>query len=313
MNQDQLVEVEAVRSDQRPRRGRTKKPATPAAPPAQDLSPLAKWEEGGLRDPRQHPCCAPFEIVDAKAGVLRDPRKRKKLALVGFSSSSRHLAPYDDPEWAIAGLNQLYRYTPRADLWFEVHDPKVFLADQVQGTDYLAWLQQAPYPVVMQQVYNEIPQSVRFPVERAITWLGRDYFESSVAYMVAWAGLMGYKHLGIWGIDLVIGQEWDYQKPNLEYCLGVAHAHGMTFTIPEQSAVLKGRGLSAARYGTEDKDRTFGPFSRKWFDTIIKTGSEKREKLITDLNNVDGALAALGNMRDALTVYERGGEIKLPE
>lgn len=51
------------------------------------------------------------------------PRTKDKLAIVGFATTTRHLAPYDDPEYEIWGLNEEYNYDwmKRYDRWFQIH------------------------------------------------------------------------------------------------------------------------------------------------------------------------------------------------
>jgi hypothetical protein len=49
------------------------------------------------------------------------PREGKKVAIVGFAESWK-LAPFTDPLVEIWGLNELWKYVPRWDRWFELHD-----------------------------------------------------------------------------------------------------------------------------------------------------------------------------------------------
>ena len=62
---------------------------------------IDKYAEGGARNPKAHPAAAQTTILDAEAGLIRAIPPRKKVALVGFASSTRDLAPYDDPDWLI--------------------------------------------------------------------------------------------------------------------------------------------------------------------------------------------------------------------
>src|SRR5262245_54350241 len=111
-----------------------------------------KYPEGGSKMPHLHPAACKVTIRDAQAGLVdfaprlrgKRPTRRTKFAIVGFSGSTRDQAPYGDPEWVIAGLNQLYRFMPRADLWFEIHNRRMFEGDIVRDTDYVGWLQHAP-------------------------------------------------------------------------------------------------------------------------------------------------------------------------
>ena len=51
------------------------------------------------------------------------PRLKDKLAIVGFSATTRDMTPFDDPEFEIWGLNEEYNYEwmKRFDRWFQIH------------------------------------------------------------------------------------------------------------------------------------------------------------------------------------------------
>ena len=87
-----------------------------------------------------HPAAAHAVIVDADNGVM-DWKGRTKFGLVGFASSSRDSAPWDDPSWILMGLNQLYRHCPRFDAWIDIHHYWADPASMVEGTDEVAcWM-----------------------------------------------------------------------------------------------------------------------------------------------------------------------------
>jgi len=281
--------------------------------------------EGGAKAPHLHPAACRVGILDADRGQLVFEPPREKLAIVGFSQSTMGKAPFGDPTWVIAGLNQLGRYLPRADFWFELHQRAVFEGDIVRGTDYVQWLKDAPFPVFMEADdydagrLTDFRQAVRFPIEECTRLVGAlyrpdgtavplDYYESTIAMEIAWGCLMGFKEIGIWGVDLIIGEEWDYQKPNTEFWLGFCQARGIKLTLPEESALLK---PSPRRYGHALPDT--GPFSVKFFTTAIQNAETLREELITKLNNLDGGVATLKNLRDAQMIYDRGGRVQAIE
>ena len=171
-----------------------------------------------------HPAAQTFVIIDAKTGFVQAERPRSKVALVGYVSQTRDKAPYDDPEWEIWGENQLYRFIPRADRWFEIH--KDWNAAVIPGTDYHRWLKEAPIPVYMWDVIPSIPHSIRFPVEQYLQEFS-DYRTSTIAYMLGLAILEGFTTIGLWGIELAIGSEYFYQGSCLEYLIGVARGRGI--------------------------------------------------------------------------------------
>ena len=153
-----------------------------------------------------HPACADVFIEDRQmADVVVKPR-RKKVAIVGFASNTLHLVPWTDPEFEIWSMNQGYGHClRRTDRHFEMHLPEA-TAD-VRDPQYLAWLSQAPIPVYMIECRDEVPNSVRYPIEDAIKYAGRDYFMSSPAFMLALAGMEGFEEVHLYGINLAIGDE----------------------------------------------------------------------------------------------------------
>ena len=242
-------------------------------------------------------------IVDAEAGRVDlfmpgTEEPRRKFAIIGFASSSRHLAPLDDPEWVVAGMNQLQRHLLHAavdedgkpivsdkgtavpvlrhgDLWFEIHEE--WNTAIVEGTDHEGWLKECKIPCYMTRLHPGLPHAVRYPVERLIEKFDIDYFTSTPAYMFAWAvdhidrlvedrlkemprngesavdilklvrSLYAEYTIGVFGIDLIVGDEYFNERPAAEFWLGQAMARNITLMIPEQSALLKQR----FRYGYE--------------------------------------------------------------
>lgn len=240
----------------------------------------------------EHPCLGVNRVIDAQAGDVElltpdGAKPRTKFALIGFSTATRHLAPLNDPEWTVCGMNQLQRHLRHAvldedgnpvkvdgvtqsalrhgDLWFEIH--REWNRAVVPGTDHAGWLAECQIPVFMTDTVDEIPTSVRFPIERFIDKFEIDYFTSTVAYMFAWAidhidrmveervkdaphgaaidqvrlvqSLYAEYTIGVYGIDLIVGEEYTDQRPCAEYWLGQAMARGISMDIPERSALLK--------------------------------------------------------------------------
>ena len=183
--------------------------------------------------------CANVEIIreGGSAEVVVYP-KRKKVALVGFASNSLHLVPWNDPEFEIWGMNQGHlNFHRRAERWFEMHMPEA-TAD-IRDPGYIDWLKVLTIPVYMIQQYDEYPTSMRYPIEDAIRLAGRDYFMSSVSYMMALAIMEGFQEIHLYGINLAIGDEYFYEKPNAEWWIGKAEGMGIKVYVPQASSLLK--------------------------------------------------------------------------
>lgn len=234
-----------------------------------------------------HPCASHLRILDAEAGLIE--RKRDKLAIVGYATSSRDMAPFDNPEYDIAGLNQIYRFLPREDVHMDIHVN--WEEHNVEGTDHKGWIKDCGIPVLMTKVHPDLPTSVRFPVEAVIN-LGCDYLTSSVAFYIAWGIHQGYKEIALYGIDLVVGTEYEFQKACAEFWLGVAHGRGVDIRIPQQSALLK----HTHRYGFE-VEPSWGLASPSEFSNRVAGLIKQRDTLLAKVNALDGAIHEVQTQR----------------
>jgi hypothetical protein len=283
-----------------------------------------------------HACAAHVNIVDAQDAIINcGETPRRKIAVCGFASSSRNLIPINDPTWEIWGMNQLYRHIPRGDRWFDIHwnwDKEV-----VPGTDYRGWLATCGIPVYMIETQPDLPTSVKYPLQRLIAAAG-DYFTSTVAFMVALAvdeidrhvmaqlvtearvsvetgvpmdliqrqrELYGAHTIGLFGIDLVVEEEYFHQKPCAEFWCGIAVGRGIEVYIPPQSALCK----QAYRYGYEPEPQTVIRPSE--LNDHHKKLTEQRDQLIKELYLHDGALQADEYWKRVVELRTRGAEVRL--
>jgi hypothetical protein len=233
-----------------------------------------------------HPANAHIEIEDAARGILKCVPPRPNVAIIGFASSTRLEVPFDDPTYEVWGLNQLYRFLPRADRWWEIHYREMFTADIVRDTDYVGWLQRCKIPIVMKECQPDMPMSVAYPMDAILQGIGaRKYFTSTPSYMMAMAIAEGFEKIMIRGIDLVVGVEYQEQKPCMEYWIAFAEARGIVVDIHPDSALCKSSHL----YGFEPK-----PSGGHIHPEIMKEreGSllKRRDVLVTELNAIDGAI-----------------------
>jgi hypothetical protein len=171
-----------------------------------------------------------------------------KVAIVGLSESSKHLAPWGS-DWEMWGLAwDVDRY--RFDRVFEMHDRRdltKFYGDELGS--YLEKLD-ACTKVYMQEPFPEVSGSVYYPFGRVAEVCG-DYWESSIGYALALAITLGADEIAIYGVDMRADEEYAYQRPNCEYLIGLAKGRGIKVRIPESSPLLKFSGFDgyAGRYG----------------------------------------------------------------
>jgi hypothetical protein len=233
----------------------------------------------------------------------------KKIAIVGFAASYRE-APFDDPTVEIWGMNELWKYLPRWDRWFELHPREVFAkeGDRDQAA-HEAWLQAQPAdkPIYMIQRHPDIPGSVPYPLAemsaRFFPGQDRPYFTSSIAFMLALAIAEGATWIGVYGIDLASDTEYANQRAAAEYFIGIARGLGITVVIAAGSALLK----TAEIYGFEQRAQVATrALSRPWLQARIAELVQQRDKVLSTLQTFDGALQEANYHLKLVEAEERG-------
>ena len=163
-------------------------------------------------------------------------KKADKVALVGFASTTRNMAPFDQDTFEIWGVNNVYSVIPRVDVIFEMHDKHEALTIK-RSTDHYHWLtveaKKQKIPVYMLTQFAEVPTSIAYPIKEIRAEL-RDYFSCTVAYMIALAIYMKYKEIHLYGIgagDDAYG-EYVSQANCINYWIGCAEGKGIFVFLP---------------------------------------------------------------------------------
>ncbi len=205
------------------------------------------WQEAGVHDF----CSGVPDAAEVKrlAQIAAPEHIYRKVAIIGTAPSSRDLAPYQDKTWEIRSLSNrvVTDSLPRWDKHFELHPLSQFETDP-QARPYVAWMHQQDdsKPIYLQspEKYPGIVAGVSFPFEQMVANHGR-YFTSTIAWMIALAIHEGVDEIGLWGIDLMLEDEYAHQRPCVEFLLGFATARGIKLTIPPQSSLMKPQQLYA--------------------------------------------------------------------
>lgn len=238
----------------------------------------------------------------------------KKVAVVGFAESKKD-APYGDPSWEIWGLNDLHGIIPRETRHFDIHTPEVIDIDVTAGRAPkdkcgMGGLSHLSVPVYMQKREPSVPNSVQMPLTEILETFsklsGARYFTNSISYMIAFALYEGiitghqWEQIGVYGVDMAVGTEYEVQRASCEYWIGIAEGMGVKVHIPDTSDLNK----TAFLYAYETKKQM--KFEQKMRDNI--SAMEAR------LKNIDSAieqnlaakyqhLGAIGYGKEALKIW----------
>ena len=173
----------------------------------------------------------------------------KKLAIIGYGLS-RKLAPFEDPDFEIWGLNVIFYKVPHPDRWFEMHHRCL---ETVEPPQYRQWLAtQTRIPVYMRDFYKDIPAACRYPIEEITNTFG-PYLTSTVTMMMALGIYEGFGEIHLYGISPDPGSVYAKQRACIEYYLGIMHGAGIEYYFPPDSHLLEAEEI----YGYE-KERSNG-------------------------------------------------------
>jgi hypothetical protein len=171
-----------------------------------------------------------------------------KVAVIGLAADSHGLAPWGDPAWEKWGLAWDGDW-PRLDRTFEMHEPREI--KQRMHKSYFGELQHRT-KLYMPESYAEVPGSIAYPFDEVAETCGA-YWSSSIAYAMALAIHELAEEIGLWGVNMEAADEYGYQRPNMEYLIGLARGRGIKVHIHETSPLLKFVGPPdcdyAGRYG----------------------------------------------------------------
>lgn len=161
-----------------------------------------------------------------------------KVAIVGLGHKTHNDAPWTDPDWEKWGLPWDEGYWMLMDRHFEMHDFRLLdspHSKRKQG--YIDRLAECPR-LYIQERCESLPEAVPYPFDDVSKTTGY-YWNSSIAYALALAIHEGYQEIAIYGVDMDGTDEYDYQRPNLEYLIGLAVGRGIKVTIPDASPLCK--------------------------------------------------------------------------
>jgi hypothetical protein len=194
----------------------------------------------------------PAPPIPAPLGDFLDASRRgkKTVAIVGAAWSSRAWAPYEDLAVEIWTLNEMHGRSGlgRITRWFDVHPKKIFMQNTRHG--HRDWMEEKhPFPIYTQRIYDNVPSSVPYPLaeiqKTLLTRIWRNdrqikkIFSSTVAYMVALALYEGFERIELFGIELVMTDEWAYQREALSFWLGKADGMGIEVWMPEACSLFR--------------------------------------------------------------------------
>lgn len=235
----------------------------------------------------------------------------RKIAIIGTAPGSRDMAPFADATWDIwvcspGNGNHQPQPNPlkRITAWFELHSlpDMIGLENQPWSIPYFAWLKSSTFPVYMQERNELVPQCKIFPMPVLVERFGKNWFTSSVAWMVAYALHLGVDEIAIFGVDMASDHEmYSAQRSALVRWAEICEELGVKISIPWESCL----GHHPPLYGYDEAT----PMGRRL--SILKfMGNQQLAQLEMQKQRTDMEIAfakgALAQLRYSMTTWLDG-------
>ena len=82
-------------------------------------------------------------------------------------------------------------------------------------------------PIIVSKPHKRLPTAIVFPYDE----MPIKYFTNSIAYMIAYAIHKGATEIDMYGVALVVPEEYAYQRPCIEFWIGYALAKGIKVKV----------------------------------------------------------------------------------
>lgn len=169
----------------------------------------------------------------------------KKVAIVGCAETWS-FAPFNDLSVEIWTFNHLmFEKVPRFNRYFDLHIPyKNYFKSFPEYAEFLKNNQDKLY---IMDKHSDFPNANVIDWKKISEDFRHEYFTSTMAWLVALAIYEGYQEISLYGVDLLLLDEYAEQKPCIEYWLGYAEGKGIKVNIQESSNLMRPKQL----YGIE--------------------------------------------------------------
>ena len=243
------------------------------------------------------------------------PRIGNKVAIIGCAETTKDRAAklFKQPGWEFWGINTLHKTFPTlwkgdkppATRWFQVHKYERAI-DEKHDYDHWNWTKrQKHFPIYMlgpnqngnlnfdnkaeegRNPFKEVQMAVPYPRKEVTEAFGY-YFTNSISWMLALAIYEGFPEIHMYGIEMALSGEYGYQRPSVEYFVGIARGMGLKVYLPERCDLLK----TTVLYGYEDHKPMAEKLrqQRMEFKNREAQMMKTREQVSADRNACNGAL-----------------------
>ena len=213
----------------------------------------------------------------------------KTVAIIGSHPKTRSEFDFERTDCDVWVFNEAMKeeWCKRADAVFQMHQPEIWRTTANRNDPkHYEWLQRQDNPTIyMQDQYDDVPCSKRYPLTEIKAAYPRAYFTSSVSYAIALAIYLEYEHIEVYGVEMETNTEYGHQRTAVAYWVGIAEGMGIKVTYHSQ------KFFNSALYGYEGNTRIPLSYYEKRIEAIepaLKDAEETYNKTKLSINNLLG-------------------------
>jgi hypothetical protein len=135
-------------------------------------------------------------------------------------------APMEGETW---GVNDLLLRRP-VKLTFEIHP--IPIAAELRPKE-IEEINRSGIPVITSMKHELLPNAIVFPLDK----MPIEYFDNSIAYMIAYALYKGATEIEMYGVALIVEKEYSWERPCVEFWIGYAMGKGVKVTVHEPTTI----------------------------------------------------------------------------
>jgi hypothetical protein len=234
---------------------------------------------------------------------------RDILVVMGSHPRTRGEFDWTREDCDIVVLNAAMKqdWVKRADYVTQMHLPVIWRnPGNRNDANHYNWLKSGKTPIIlMQEQYDDVPNSMRYPIEEVLK-LGHRYLTSSAAYSIAFGIVQGYQKIEVYGVEMETNTEYEHQRPGVAYWIGLAEGAGVEVDY-------HGNILDCPLYGYEgDVKFPYSFFDKriKELEAPLKEAFDTYNKVCVESNNLFATFMKTGqNHKELIALLQKQSEL----
>lgn len=217
------------------------------------------------------------------------------VVIMGSHPRTRNLFDFNRTDCDVWVFNEALsnKTFPRADAVFQLHVPAIFRnPGNRNDPKHYEWLKtQTDCTVYMQDVYPDIPGSVKYPKDEILQMLAGDpdhFLSSSVSQAIALAVFLGYARIEVYGVAMETNTEYQFQREGVAFWRGFAKGSGIDFHFADPT-------YNVPLYGYEGRVSVEYEKFQERIDELVPQAEELTKQY----------LAAEADTRKAIKIFEQ--------